>query len=107
MFAVDGLILVARPLAVTLLLLPLRFEGREIAFLSWVGLKGAVPIVLATYPLLLGLPSGLLLFNVVFFVVLVSALTQGWSLAAVARRLRLEVPAPPEGSTGSSAWPCK
>jgi cell volume regulation protein A len=90
------LILVARPLAVAMLLLPFRFEAREIVFLSWVGLKGAVPIVLATYPLLLGLPSGLLLFNVVFFVVLVSALTQGWSLPAVASRLGLEVPAPPE-----------
>ena len=53
---------------------------------------GAVPIVLATYPLLLGLPGALLLFNVVFFVVLISALTQGWSLPWVARRLRLADP---------------
>ncbi|MEX2581713.1 MAG: potassium/proton antiporter [Gemmatimonadota bacterium] len=89
------LIFLARPLAVFLILAPFRFELREIAFLSWIGLKGAVPIVLATYPLLFGLPGALLLFNVVFFVVLVSAVTQGWSLPAVARMLRLEVPSPP------------
>lgn len=90
------LILVARPLAVAVVLLPFRFEPREIAFLGWVGLKGAVPIILAIYPLLFGLPSAPLLFNVVFFVVLVSALTQGWSLPAVARALDLEVPSAPE-----------
>ena len=90
------LILIARPIAVTAILLPFRFEMREIAFLSWVGLKGAVPIILATYPLIFGLPGAALLFNVVFFVVLVSALTQGWSLPTVAGWLRLEVPSPPE-----------
>lgn len=89
------LIFIARPVSVALTLLPFRFAPREIAFLSWVGLKGAVPIVLATYPLLLGVPDSLVLFNVVFFVVLVSALTQGWSLPFVARRLGLELPSLP------------
>jgi potassium/hydrogen antiporter len=90
------LILVARPVAVIPLLLPFGFNLRELVFLSWVGLKGAVPIILATYPLLFGLPGGIVLFNVVFFVVLVSAITQGWSLPAVARLLRLQQPGEPE-----------
>ena len=90
------LIFVARPLAVALTLLPFRFSAREITFLSWAGLKGAVPIILATFPLLLGLPGAPLLFNVVFFVVVISALTQGWTLPLVARRLNLEVPARPQ-----------
>jgi len=84
------LILVARPLAVVPILLPFGFSAREIALVSWVGLKGAVPIILATFPLLFGYPGGALLFNVVFFVVLISAVTQGWSLALVARKLGLE-----------------
>lgn len=90
------LILVARPIAVFLALAPFRFELREMTFLSWVGLKGAVPITLATFPLLLGLPVGPLLFNVVFFVVLVSALTQGVTLPVFARKLGLQLPAQPE-----------
>ena len=90
------LILIARPAAVFLMLLPFRFSFREQVFLSWVGLKGSVPIILATYPLLLGVPNAEVLFNVVFFVVLVSALTQGWSLPLVARRLGVVVPSEPE-----------
>lgn len=90
------LIFVARPVAVFLMLLPFRFSFRELLLLSWVGLKGSVPIILATYPLLLGVPNADLLFNVVFFVVLVSALTQGWSLPLVARRLGLVIPSQPE-----------
>lgn len=89
------LLFVARPLAVGLTLLPFRFSAREIAFLSWAGLKGAVPVILATFPLLLGLPGAPLLFNIVFFVVVISALSQGWTLPFVARRLNLEVPARP------------
>lgn len=87
------LVFVARPVAVALTLAPFRFSGREIAFLSWAGLKGAVPIILAIYPLLYGVPSGALIFDVVFFAVLVSALAQGWSLARVARGLGLDLPA--------------
>ncbi|TVP95943.1 MAG: potassium/proton antiporter [Planctomycetaceae bacterium] len=84
------LVFVARPLAVVLNVFPFRFSFREQVFLSWVGLKGAVPITLATFPLLAGIPSASLIFDVVFFVVLVSAIVQGWSLPWVARRLRLE-----------------
>ncbi len=96
--AVEGLgialvlILVARPIAVLLSAFPFRFSLREYTFLSWVGLKGAVPITLATFPLLAGVEQSALLFNVVFFVVLVSAVTQGWSLPLVARWLGLGQP---------------
>ena len=92
------LIFIARPVAVFLLLAPFRFNFRELLLLSWVGLKGSVPIILATYPLMLGVPNAELLFNVVFFVVLVSALTQGWSLPLVARKLALVAPAKPEAA---------
>jgi cell volume regulation protein A len=92
------LILVARPLAVVLTLLPFRFPRRELAFLSWVGLKGAVPITLATFPFMFGLPRAALLFDVVFFVVIVSELIQGWTILLVARRLGVQLlvePTPP------------
>lgn len=90
------LIFLARPVAVALSMAPFRFAPRETAFLSWVGLKGAVPITLATFPLMAGIEGSDVLFNVVFFVVLVSAVTQGWSLPAVARRLGLAEPADPD-----------
>lgn len=89
------LMFVARPVAVLLLLFPLRFNWRDMSFLSWVGLKGAVPITLATFPLLFDVPRAQLLFDVVFFVVVLSALIQGWTLPWAARRLGLELPAPP------------
>jgi potassium/hydrogen antiporter len=89
------LILVARPIA-TLLIFPFRFSWRELLFISWVGLKGAVPITLATFPLLFGLDGAALLFDVVFFVVLVSALIQGWTLPYMARALGLEIPPRPQ-----------
>ncbi|HSW31396.1 MAG TPA: potassium/proton antiporter [Longimicrobiales bacterium] len=85
------LVFVARPAAVALTMLPFRFTFREIVFLSWAGLKGAVPVVLAIYPLLFGVPSGALMFDVVFFAVLVSTLAQGWSLPRLARRLGLSL----------------
>lgn len=90
------LILVARPISVWVSALPFRFRPAELAFLSWGGLKGAVPITLATFPLMAGVAGSELLFNVVFFVVLVSALTQGWTLPAAARALGLAQPADPE-----------
>ncbi|MDT7858395.1 potassium/proton antiporter [Rubrivirga sp. S365] len=89
------LIVVARPLAVALSLAPFRFTLREGAFVSWVGLKGAVPITLATFPLLAGVDGAEALFDVVFFVVLVSAVSQGWSLPVAARWLEIGRPADP------------
>lgn len=89
------LIVVARPIAVAVSALPFRFRRRELSFLSWVGLKGAVPITLATFPLMAGVPDSHRIFNAVFFVVLISAVTQGWSLPQVARWLRLGGPADP------------
>ncbi|NVZ09183.1 potassium/proton antiporter [Allochromatium humboldtianum] len=86
------LILAARPLAVWLCLLPFRFSWREQIFIGWVGLRGAVPIILALFPLLAGLTLAPMIFNIVFFVVLVSLLIQGWTVIALARRLDLEVP---------------
>jgi cell volume regulation protein A len=89
------LILVSRPLAVVPLLLPFGYSPREHFLISWVGLKGSVPIILATFPLMAGLPEGRLLFDVVFFVVLVSATLQGWTLPPLASRLGLQEDEPP------------
>jgi len=86
------LMVVARPLTVFALLAPFRFRFREILVISWAGLKGAVPIILATYPLLAGLPGARRIFDIVFFTVLLSALTQGWTLPLVARWLGLQRP---------------
>ncbi|MEX2472514.1 MAG: cation:proton antiporter, partial [Gemmatimonadota bacterium] len=94
----GALIFVARPAAVFLTLAPFGFRPKELAFLSWAGLKGAIPIILAIYPLLGGIPDALDLFDVVFFVVILSALLQGWSLPWVATRLGVReerAPAPP------------
>ncbi len=81
------LILIARPAAVFLCLAPFNFQWREKLFISWVGLRGAVAIFLASIPLLVGLPSAYLYFDVAFVVVLSSLLIQGWSVAYAARRL--------------------
>jgi cell volume regulation protein A len=86
------LMFVARPLAVFLCLAPFRFPWREKLFISWVGLRGAVGIFLASIPLLVGLPKANLYFDVAFVVVLVSLLVQGWTIAAAARRLGLALP---------------
>lgn len=89
-----SLIFVARPVAVWLCLVPFRFSPKETWFIAWVGLRGAVPIVLALFPLMAGTPQANLLFNIAFVVVLVSLLTQGTTIALVARRLGVALPDP-------------
>ena len=86
------LMLVARPVAVWLCLAPIRFNAKEIGFVGWVGLRGAVSIFLATVPLLANVPGALTFFDVAFFVVLVSLLVQGWTIAGTARWLGLALP---------------
>lgn len=86
------LMLVARPIAVWLCLAPFRLPRAETAFISWVGLRGAVSILLALTPLLGGLDNGRDLFNLAFIIVLVSLLVQGWTIRPLAKRLGLIVP---------------
>lgn len=86
------LIFVARPVAVGLSLLPFRLPWRETAYIAWVGLRGSVPMVLATFPLIEGLPHALRYFDIAFFIVLVSMTIQGWTVAPVARLLGLQMP---------------
>lgn len=86
---------VARPLAVALCLIPFRVRPKVIAYMGWVGLRGAVPIILASFPVLAGAPGGHLIFNVIFFVVVVSALVQGGSLRWVTRWMGFEEKASP------------
>jgi potassium/hydrogen antiporter len=109
------LILVARPAAVFLTLAPLRRPPREVAFVSWVGLRGATPIILATFPVVAGVPGAETIFDVVFFVVLLSVLVQGTTIPAAARRLGVAgelAPLPPysfdqviSGDAGQSLRP--
>lgn len=98
-FALQGfslaavLIFLARPLAVWLCLLPFGFTRSEIAFVSWVGLRGAVSILLAILPLIHGLPNAQEIFNVTFLIVLTSLVLQGWTIRPMAQWLKLTVPA--------------
>ena len=94
------LILIARPVSVFLCLLPFRklpLKGR--LFVSWVGLRGAVPIIFATYPQIAGIPQANLIFNVVFFITILSLVVQGMSIPWVANRLHLALPEPKTGNT--------
>lgn len=94
------LVVIARPLAVAACLLPFRYPLREIVYVGWVGLRGAVPIVLATYPVLVGIPGAERLSNIVFFVVSVSVLVQASSVRFATRLLGLQqaTPPPPEAT---------
>lgn len=89
------LALVARPLVVALCLLPFRLPGRDVAYVGWVGLRGAVPIILAIFPVLAGAPGSVRIFDIVFFIVVVNALVPGATVPWVTRRLGLESRQPP------------
>jgi cell volume regulation protein A len=93
------LIFVARPLAVMVCLLPFDFRWSENFYISWVGLRGAVPIVLALYPVIAGLTNANLLFEITFTVVLISLLLQGSTVPLVARWLKVVVPPAPAPTT--------
>jgi potassium/hydrogen antiporter len=86
---------VVRPLVVALGLAPFGYPGREVLYIGWVGLRGAVPIVLATYPVLAGAAGADRIFHVVFFIVVINALVPGATVAWVTRRLGLQKAEPP------------
>ncbi len=86
------LVLIARPVGVFLSLLPFRMKTRRRLYISWVGLRGAVPIVFATYPLLAGIEKADMIFNIVFFVSVTSVLIQGTTLSTVAHWLHVALP---------------
>ena len=90
-----ALLLVARPLSVVLSLVWFRLPWSQLAFISWAGLRGAVPIVLATFPLTAEVPGATFIFDTVFVLVVVFTLVQGWSLPWVARRLGIAAPITP------------
>jgi cell volume regulation protein A len=89
------LIFLVRPIAVLVCTLPFKYSLEERAFIAWGGLKGAVPIVLASYPAAYGLDPQGSTFNIIFFVVLLSCLAQGSTMAPIARLLKLTVPTKP------------
>jgi cell volume regulation protein A len=86
------IILISRPISVFISLAPFKVQNRPKLFLSWVGLRGAVPIVFATYPLLAGAEKAHMIFNIVFFVSITSVIIQRTSLPVVAKWLKLTLP---------------
>ena len=98
------LMLVARPVAVAIGLWPFRYTRNEVAFVSWVGLRGAVPVVLAIFPVVMGVPNSQLLFDVAFSVVLLSLLVQGATIPAAARLLKVELPPTDEPRDRREVW---
>jgi len=98
------LILVARPLAVWTSLKFFRYNPREVAYISWVGLRGAVPVTLAITPLMVGVPDALKLFDVAFAVVILSLLIQGTTIPFFARLLKVVLPPKPEPLAQREIW---
>lgn len=93
------MILVARPLSVFTCLLPFRsMSNRARFFVSWVGLRGAVPIIFATYPVVAEIPGSHQIFNIVFFITLLSLIFQGMTISMGARMLHLDLPQEKEGN---------
>ena len=90
LFVSFCLMFIARPIAIFAGTIFSRFNWREKLFISWTGLRGAVPIILATYPLTEGHPYAAYMFNLIFFVVLTSVMIQGKTLAFAAKLLRLD-----------------
>lgn len=90
-----ALAFIARPLAASLCLLGFRWKLKEVFYISWVGIRGAVPIILATFPVMAQLPGSERIFHIVFFIVVVSALVPGASILPITRRLGLDDPQPP------------
>ena len=86
------LIFVARPLSVFIGLIPFKMKTRRRWYISWVGLRGAVPVVFATYPLIAGIEKADMIFNIVFFISLTSVLIQGTTLPLVAKWLHVALP---------------
>lgn len=89
------LVFLARPLMTAVILAPFGYSAREIGYIGWVGLRGAVPIVLAIYPVLFGAPGAQTIFNVVFFIVVVNAFLPGAAVARAATALGMDVDEPP------------
>lgn len=93
------MMLVARPVSVFLCLIPCKnISVRARLFLSWVGLRGAVPIIFATYPMIAGIEGAGMMFNIVFFITLLSLSLQGTSISWLARKLRLDMPVEKDGN---------
>lgn len=93
------MILIARPISVFLCLLPFKgISNKARIFISWIGLRGAVPIIFATYPVIAQIPGSNQLFNIVFFITLLSLIIQGMTISKMARWLKLDLPEEKEGN---------
>ena len=86
------LMVIARPVSVFLCLLPFKISTRKKAMVAWVGLRGSVPIILATFPFMAGIPQADTIFNIVFFIVIASVLIQGTSIPIISKMLKLDAP---------------
>lgn len=104
LFLFIFLLFVARPFAVITSLLPFRFRPREIGFISWVGLRGAVPITLAIIPVMMAVPQANLAFNIAFGLVVLSLLVQGASIPFMSRMFRVWVPTNDEPKAEHEIW---